>query len=221
MTPSCRTPGLSAAGGTKKLTCATKEMNAAKRGQIDEAIRIGATPRRTSGQNVILNVPGARYRTLVSAAGKVTAAGAHYYDGTGQEPERLEFDYGTTPYRRRKRELIKMSNGKEATVRSWDNACRKWKFTKTGRAVYKDYVDRYLIKFPAIVHLHRKNGSWYTREDSLPSSATPLGEISVPTTLTEAQQLARLRRQVDAFSGGAGRRGRRQNTPGWLRDLDL
>ena len=131
-------------------------MNAAKRGQIDQAIRLGAVPRRTSGQSVILDVPGARYRTLVSAAGKVTAAGAHYYDGTGQEPERLEFDYDTTPYRRRKRELIKMANGKEATVRSWDNTTRNWKFTKTGRAFYRNSVDRYVIKIPAVIHLQRK-----------------------------------------------------------------
>ena len=97
MTPSCRTPGLAAAGGTKKLTCAPREMNAAKRGQIDEAIRLGATPRRTSGQSVILNVPGARYRTLVSATGALTPAGTYYYDGTGTEPERLGFDYDTEP----------------------------------------------------------------------------------------------------------------------------
>ena len=36
----------------------------------------------------------------------------------------------------------------------------------------------------------------------MPSTATPLGEINVPTTLSEAQQLARLRRQVDAFLAG-------------------
>jgi hypothetical protein len=95
-----------------------------------------------------------------------------------------------------------MSDGKEVAVRSWDNATRNRKFTKTGRAFYRNSVDRYVIKIPARVYLQRKNGTWYTREDSLPSTATPLGEINVPTTLSEAQQLTRLRRQVDAFLAG-------------------
>ena len=142
-----------AAGGTTKLPLAPKEMNAIRKQQADEAIALVALPRRTSGHSLILNVPGARYRTLVSAAGEVTPFGSYYYERTGEEPPRLGFDYGTEPYRRRKRELIRMSDGKEATVRSWDNATRNWKITKTGRAFYRNSMDRYVIKIPAVVHL--------------------------------------------------------------------
>ena len=159
-------------------------MNATRKRQANEAVRLGALPRRTRGHSLVLDVPGARYRTLVSAAGEVTPFGDYYYDRIGDEAPRLGFDYDTEPYRRRKRELINMSDGKEVAVRSWDNTTRNWKFTKTGRVFYRNSMDRYIINIPAVVHLQRKNGTWYTREDSLPNTATPLGEISVPTTIT-------------------------------------
>ena len=58
------------------------------RQQVDAAVELGNVPRQSRGGALILDVPGARYRTLVSAAGTVTKAGARYYDQTGREAPR-------------------------------------------------------------------------------------------------------------------------------------
>ena len=45
----------------------------------------------------MLDVPGARYRKLVSAAGETTTLGTYYYDRVGEQAPRLGFDYDTEP----------------------------------------------------------------------------------------------------------------------------
>lgn len=44
------------------------------RQRVDAAFELGDEPHVDRGCNFILNVPGARYRTLVSAGGNVAAA---------------------------------------------------------------------------------------------------------------------------------------------------
>ena len=62
------------------------KMSQLLRQQVDAAAELGNEPRVSRGGSVILNVPGARYRTLVTASGNVTAAGRRFYDQTGREP---------------------------------------------------------------------------------------------------------------------------------------
>ena len=47
--------------------------------------------------------------------------------------------------------------------------------------------------------IRRRNGTTYRREDSLPGTATPLGQIAIPASLNEAQQLQRLQRISNEF----------------------
>ena len=49
--------------------------------------------------------------------------------------------------------------GMEAAVRTWDNANRDWRFTKTGKAFYKCTADKHRIILPAHVDATRVNGT--------------------------------------------------------------
>ena len=53
-----------------------------------------------------------------------------------------------------------------------------------------------MVRIPAIVLLQRKNGTLYTREDYLPSTANSLGELEVKKTLTQAQQVSYVRQRT-------------------------
>ena len=83
-----------------------RKMSNLLRQQVVAAIELDEAPRVTRGGSLILDVPGAKYRALVSAGGTVSQAGRHYYDLTGKEPPRNGIDPNATPYRRRKRELV-------------------------------------------------------------------------------------------------------------------
>ncbi len=63
----------------------------------------------------------------------LAAAGAYYYDTAGRvAPDQL-FDYSLEPTRRGVRLQIMLLDGSQPTVRSWDGASRRWRFTKIGQ----------------------------------------------------------------------------------------
>ena len=134
---------------------------------------------------MILDVPGARYRTLVSAGGTVSQAGRHYYDLTGKEPPRNGIDPNATPYRRRKRELVLRQDGSEVALRTYDPARQTWRLTRAGQIFYSNKKVRYVIKWPSHVDILRKNLTTYRREDYLPSTATALGQVEVKAPFSE------------------------------------
>ena len=81
-----------------------------------------------------------------------------------------------------------------------DLATNSFNAPALGRKYYARAKDRYSVSFPTIVNVTRTNGSIYQRQDWLPSTALPsLGEIKVSRELSEAQQIAEVRRKVQEF----------------------
>ncbi len=85
---------------------------------------------------------------------------------------------------------IKLLNGKTNAVRIWDGIKREWRFTALGRHYYKESTDRYVITFPVRLAMIRHNGSVWTDWSVLKSTATDIGEVTLPTLMPEEEQIA-------------------------------
>ncbi len=160
---------------------------------LDAAIAAGAQPSAPrSGLGLVVKTPAGRFRTLVDKKG-LTPAGNYYYDKSGLPPPR-SFDYQQDTTRKGRTQYIKLLDGSQKAVSRWDNVNREWKLTKLGHQFYSKAVSKYTILWPVEVILTRINGSLFRRPDWMPSTAIPaLGEIEVPRTLSEEQQLQRVK----------------------------
>ena len=158
------------------------------RRSIDAAIEVGGQPKAgRGGLGLILPTPGARFRVLYDQKG-LTAAGRYYYEKSGIAPPG-QFDYTQDAVRRGRSQYIKLLDGKEKKISTWDNLQRKWKLTALGKKFYEKAVDKFVVLWPVKIQLTRVNGSIYEREDWLPSTAIPeLGELEVPRNMDEGDQ---------------------------------
>ncbi len=157
--------------------------------QIDAAIAAGAQPKAPrSGLGLVLPT-GARFRTLYDKKG-LTAAGKYYYEKSGL-PEPGKFDYQQDAVRKGggRSQYIKLLDGKQKKVSTWDNVNREWKLTALGKTFYSKAVDRMVVVWPVKIQLTRINGSIFERVDWMPSTAIEsLGEIEVQKSLGETAQ---------------------------------
>ena len=134
---------------------------------------------------------GARFRALYNKNG-LTPAGQYYYNKTGIAPPG-RFDYQQDSIRKGRSQYIKLLDGTQRKVSTWDSVGKEWKLTALGRTFYAKAVDRYTVLWPVQVALTRINGSIFEREDWMPSTAIDaLGEIEVPKSLSEAEQRTRV-----------------------------
>ena len=92
-----------------------------------------------------------------------------------------------------------MRDGTPATVRTWDNIRRDWRFTRIGRAYYAESKDHFVVTFPAVASLVRLNGSVYMDKTVVKSTALTLGEIAVPSLMPSDEQLALVRAKTAEF----------------------
>ena len=159
---------------------------------IDAAIQQGVQPKAPrDGIGLVLGIPGARFRTIYDKNG-MTPAGKYYYDKTGITPPG-KFDYQQDAVRKGRSQYIKLLDGTQKKVSTWDNVNREWKLTALGRTFYSRQVDRYVILWPVEIQLVRINGSIFSRSDWMPSTAIEsLGEIEVPRNLSETAQRQRV-----------------------------
>ena len=65
-----------------------------------------------------------------------------------------------------------------------------------GHNFYKESQDRYVVTFPVKQSLMRMNGSVWEEETVLKSTATEIGEITVPTLTPEEEQLEEVKRRA-------------------------
>ena len=93
-------------------------------------------PKRARG--LILNIPGGRFRRLMDESGVLTPAGTHHYEQTAQRAPDRGFDYSQEPIRRGARVQIKLLDGTQATVRTWDGVNGRWRFTQLGQKFYRE-----------------------------------------------------------------------------------
>ena len=72
--------------------------------------------------------------------------------------------------------------------------------TKLGKEFFSKQKDRWIARIPTTVYLKRQNGTYWPREAWLEStSVEALGELKFPATMSEAEQRAEVKRQVDAW----------------------
>ncbi len=178
----------------------TRRLSSSDKAALNAAIAAHEQPRAPRGaRGLILSIPGGRARKLMDTRGSLTALGEYYYEATAQRAPNRNFDYNQEPQRRGTRVQVSLLDGQKATVRTWDGVKKAWRFTKTGQEFYRDSVDRFVVSFP-VKEMHIVNGdiAW-EKETVLKSTATPLGEITLPTLMPEEQQLAEVKRRADAF----------------------
>ena len=90
-------------------------------------------------------------------------------------------------------QFIRLLDGTQKKISTWLSVERKWKLTDLGKTFYAKAVDRYTMLWPIIIHLRRINGSLFQREVWAPSSMIEeLGEIEIPKSLSESEQMARV-----------------------------
>ena len=159
--------------------------------QIDAAVAAGAQPKAPrSGLGLVLPT-GARFRTLYDKKG-LTAAGKYYYEKS-RIPPPGQFDFQQDAVRKGRSQFIKLLDGTQKKISTWDNVQREWKLTALGKTFYAKAVDRYTVLWPVKIQLTRINGSILEREDWMPSTAIEsLGEMEVPKNLGETAQRARV-----------------------------
>ena len=127
---------------------------------VTSAISAGSepyNPKRARG--LLLGVPGGRPRRLIDASGALMDIGAFYYDRIGQEAPGLDSFGNAATVRTRNSETVKLVDGRQVLLRTWDPVKLTWKFTQTGRAYYKDKVTRYTVRFPTRELKTHKNDS--------------------------------------------------------------
>ena len=127
---------------------------------------------------------------MIKDDGERTADGHYFYEKTGQTVPKAGFDWKQTPTRRGPKAQTKLLNGAAASVQIWDAINRKWRFTKLGHKYYGESQDKYVVTFPVRSTLLRINGSIYSDESVVKSTAVSLGEITVPHLMSVEEQLA-------------------------------
>ena len=85
-------------------------------------------------------------------------------------------------------------------MRTWDHLKEEWRLTKLGEEFFSQQKDRWIARVPVKVYLRRANGSYYVKEGWLESTSVPsLGELTFPASMSEVDQRAEVKRQVDAW----------------------
>ena len=163
---------------------------------IDASIAANTTPTAPRNGIGLVLKGGRRYRTLMDATG-LTPAGKHYYERTGKEAPKGF--HNQDAFRKGRRMLIKTLDGGTRTVATWDNLKNEWLPTALGKRFYKNAKDKFTVLFPVNIDLTRTNGSIFTRQDWMPSTATDLGELEVNRNLSEQEQITEVKRKVSEW----------------------
>ena len=137
--------------------------------QIDAAITARAQPKAPRNGIGLILPTSARSRTLYDKNG-ITAAGKYYYDKTGIPPPG-KFDYQQDATRKGTSQYIKLLDGTQKKISTWDNINREWKLTALGRTFYSKAVDKFTVLWPVKIQLSRINGSIFEKEDWMQSTA--------------------------------------------------
>jgi hypothetical protein len=135
----------------------------------------------------------------MDAKGALTPAGEYYYATTAERVPNKAFDYNQQPERKGNREFVRLLDGGRAVVRTYDAVRNEWRFTKTGQEFFRESVDRYVVTFPVKVMRVEGGVVVWEKDSFLKSTATPLGEITVPALMPQEQQLGEVKRRAQEY----------------------
>ena len=150
----------------------------------------------------------ATYRLLVDATGRKTAAGEYYEDVFNHQlltegVRGQSFDDKQAVIKRGASEYIKLRNGVEVIVRSWNGT--KYTYTQTGKRYFAKQKKEYIIEIPVNIIGHRSaqeqgrtrtRDSSYTRNAYMPVSHFGVAAIFANASLTSTQRVKRLKDAV-------------------------
>ena len=147
----------------------------------------------------------ATYRVLADATGKLTAAGRHWEDEYG-EPlltagvKGQTFDDNQAVIQRQSSEYIKLRNGKEMVVRSWNG--NQYRYSALGRKYFSRRKSEWLIEIPVRIKGSRSGAergrtrardSEYERAAFMPVSHFNVGQVFANASLSPAQLEKRIK----------------------------
>ena len=169
---------------------------------LDSAIQAGLRPSvPKSGMGLVLQ-DGRTRKTLINAAGQQTPAGKYFYSHSDLTPPKT-FDFAQEPVRRGRSLYVNLLDGSQRAVSRFDAVSKKFEPTALGKKFFAHRKTRFTVLFPVSVDLVRKDGSVFSRDgDYMPSTAVDLGEIEVPASLDDAQQIAEVKRQAEEWLAG-------------------
>ncbi|OYV37403.1 MAG: hypothetical protein B7Z80_12935 [Rhodospirillales bacterium 20-64-7] len=173
---------------------------------LDQAISEGAQPFsivRGDGQGLYVRAPGLRRAIkLFRRSGTLSPAGEYFFKKRATAPPDRTYDGAQAPLIAGAKETIALRDGSRAATRTFHRG--EWRFTALGRRFYADKRTTWLVYFPTdIRYTHTDTGKVYFQRDQLvESTATPLGALSIPSTLSRAEQEAEVRRRVQEFVAG-------------------
>ena len=153
----------------------------ATRDALDAAVAAGAELFQSKGsqQGLLVRAPGRCAIRLFTDAGALNDAGTYYFQKRALAPPDRGFDPNQEPVLHRRREQILLCDGSMGTLRTFDG--KQWRFTKLGQSYYAEKRVKFLAYLPVFFRYFRKDGRTQDSEpDTLPSTATDLGEIHVP-----------------------------------------
>ena len=123
-----------------------------------------ATPepvRARNSQAMRLNL-GSRTITLVNASGKATPAGKYFYQKVRKQaiPD-AKWDDDAVTYRKAggRTDFVKLRNGAEIRLRTWNAAKGDFDYSEAGKQFYKRRPRNYIVQIPATVYNKRRNGT--------------------------------------------------------------
>ena len=123
-----------------------------------------ATPepvRARNSQAMRLNL-GSRTITLVNASGRATPAGKYFYQKVRKQaiPD-AKWDDDAVTYRKPggRTDFVKLRNGAEIRLRTWNAAKGDFDYSEAGKQFYKRRPRNYIVQIPATVYNKRRNGT--------------------------------------------------------------
>ena len=181
-------------------------VSASDKSALDRALAANLNPRPTGGsRGLVVTIPGVNgrkstYRTLIDRRGSMTTAGKYYFERLNADPPDRGFDPDQEPKRvsRGRSETIQLRDGSTATVRTWNHLKGTWRLTKLGTESFGNRQNQWVVRIPVRAYLRRASGSYYIKEDWV-VDPEGLDRISFPASMSEEDQRAEVKRQVQAW----------------------
>ena len=169
------------------------------REQLDAALAGGAEPFPLRGSvGLYVRVPGRQRAIALFRDGQLNAAGRYYYR------EREAPDRGFSPAPPLivgRQEFGTLGDGHRVLLRTYRNGV--WQPTRLGLQYYRDKKNSWVVYFPCTDEYEHPGGrKSYGHGEFVASTATDLGTLQVPASLSEAEQEAEVRRRAVEFVAG-------------------
>ena len=151
------------------LKAEIKQLLDRNRSAVPEAVRA------RNSQAMRLNL-GGRNITLVNASGRAMEAGMYFYQKLRSEPvPDAKWDDDAVTYRKDggRTDFVRLRNGAEVRLRTWNPARGVFEYSEMGKQFYKRRPRAYIVQVPATVWTKRRNGTEDSYQAHFP--ATDLG----------------------------------------------